>query len=163
MEGWKQRPVHCVYGQVFLWGSRGFQLRITLVLTLKQNPKGKKIIEVSGNLCMKRGSISWLPVVFLFGCTELLLIYQEFSDGLIDSLYILYLADFEGLLNESLENALKIVMLTSMSYKIKCLKWKKNCRRRKITNSAAWPETYTFTVGYTRKETAKHTTTIWKM
>ena len=60
--------------------------------------------------------------MFLFDCTGLLPIYQAFCDGLIDSLHILYLSNFEGLLNESLENVLIIVMLTSMSYKIKCLK-----------------------------------------
>lgn len=35
--------------------------------------------------------------MFLFDCTGLLPIYQAFCDGLIDSLHILYLSNFEEL------------------------------------------------------------------
>lgn len=46
-----------------------------------------------------------------------------------------------------MENVLIIVMLTSVSYKIKCLKLKKSHRRWEITNCAAWPKTHTFNDG----------------
>lgn len=149
MEGWKQRPVHYAYGQVFLWGLSKFQLRILLVLTLKKILRKKKLVlkhhmEI---YLWREVAFSCVPVVFLFDCIGLLPVYQGFCDGLIDSLHILYWSNFEGMLNKSLENILIMVMMTSMSYKIKCPKWKKSHRRREITNSAAWPETHTFYKG----------------
>ena len=151
MEGWKQRPVHYMYGQVFLWGLSRFQFRILLVLTIKKKSYGeKKKLFLKYHLeiyLWREVAFSWIPVAFTFDCTGLLPIYQAFCDGLIYSLHILYLPNFEGLLNESLENVLILVTLTSVSYKIRCLKWKKSHRRREITNSAAWPETHTFNEG----------------